>query len=196
MIKKIWQASASLFDPVQEVFNKDFWKVFVKKMGNFSNEDILDIACGTGELRDYIKPRKYLGVDINPSYIKYATENRSIVNTKFVVSDITDISLKSKYNKAVLISALHHLSDQQIYDLCRNLKKNKVRELLVVDGYPIGFLKGILEKLDSLLAGGDYFRKEDEIVKLLQVHGEIINKGTFSVPGSYYMYPYALLKFS
>lgn len=195
-VSKLWLNLAILFDPIQYFFNKKFWNIFRHKFGKYTNLTILDLACGTGEISDFISPKKYLGVDINKAYIHYAISKRASSNTHFQVGDITKIRLNKKYEIAFLISAAHHLSDDQIHTLCRNLKKNKIPLLLLVDGYPIGIFNRILEILDSFLAGGDYFRNQNEITKLLKQHGKILKKGTFTVVDSYYIYPYALLKIS
>lgn len=72
MISSIWTRLVRTFEPIQYFFNGNFWKVFVDKFGRFTGKNVLDIACGTGEILRYINPSGYLGIDINPYYIEFA----------------------------------------------------------------------------------------------------------------------------
>ncbi|MDO8638526.1 MAG: class I SAM-dependent methyltransferase [Candidatus Daviesbacteria bacterium] len=185
---------AIIFDPVQHFFNGDFWKIFLKKYGKFHDKKVIDIACGTGELRKYIDPTKYLGVDINSAYINYANKNNRYKNSKFILEDATKFNLDDKYDIAFLISAAHHLTTLQLEGICINLKKNKVKEFIIIDGIPIGFFAGMLKFLDDKLGGGSFFKDEDEISRVVQKYFLIKDKGKFGYRSLFYEYPFVVAK--
>lgn len=192
ILSNLWLSLGPLFDPVQYFFNGSFWEVFCKKFDKYTRGEVIDLACGTGEMRKWVKSTKYLGIDMNASYIQYAKERFTEKNTKFINGDITKANLKGSGSTALIISAVHHLSDKQLTDTFKNLKKHKIKNLVIVDGYPQGPLSGVLAWLDAVLAGGEYFRKEDEISKLVKPHYKIKEKGRFFAKRSFYFYPFVI----
>lgn len=195
MISKLWLKMSYIFDPVQRAFNGNFWCCFQKKFQHFGQGKIVDLACGTGELKKYIEPEKYLGVDINISHNKFARKRfQNNKNIKFIRADITKFPIPKEYDTAFFISAAHHLSDGQIEILCHNIKKSGIKQLILVDGIPRGVFSDFLRWLDKILAGGEYFRDENQLVKILEKHFVIREYGTFSVDFSFYQYPYVVGK--
>lgn len=191
-LSKFWLSASFMFDPVQFFFNGNFWEIFCKKFSNYTNGNVLDLACGTGELRRWIKPKSYIGVDINPSYIKYAKSRFGENGTKFELGDITNFNLKTHIDTAFLISAVHHLTDEQLKNTFKNLRKYKVKNLIVIDGYPKQPSAPLLVWLDDFLAGGKYFRGYEEIAKLVKPFYKINKSGKFYAKNSFYSYPYVL----
>jgi 2-polyprenyl-3-methyl-5-hydroxy-6-metoxy-1,4-benzoquinol methylase len=75
-------------------------------------ERILDVGCGYGDLAQHLTDVTYVGIDVNERYIDFARRNND-TGVEFVVGDVTELS-ESKYGRfdcAVLIGVLHHLSD-------------------------------------------------------------------------------------
>lgn len=195
MISKLWLKMSYVFDPVQRAFNGNFWCCFQKKFQHFGQGKIVDLACGTGELKKYIDPEKYLGVDINISHNQFARKRfQKNKNIKFIRADITSFHIPKEYDTAFFISAAHHLSDQQIEAFCQNIKKSQIKQLILVDGIPTGIFSNLLRWADAFLAGGEYFRDEGQLVKILEKHFTIKEHGTFLVNFSFYRYPYAVAK--
>lgn len=195
-LSSLWLKAAAIFDPIQYFFNRDFWGVFVSSLSDFSNKTLLDLACGPGELRNHINPKKYIGVDINESYINYAKKRyMSKENTLFVNSDITKYYTKDRIDVAVFISAAHHFSDDQMIALFKMIKRNSPKRFILVDGVPNeGIFSGILFWLDDVLGGGKYFRTEKELKTLMTPYLKVEASGVFRVPGSFYYYPYVVAK--
>jgi len=184
---------AFLFDPVQRIFNGDFWPVFNNHFRAYLKGRIIDMACGTGEMRKYIKPKTYLGIDINPEYVKRARKNYPFPNTRYEVGNILNLKLSGQYDCAFLISAAHHLSDGNLLKLCESLKGVRVKYFVLVDGYPIGLFKGLLAWLDDKLGGGAYFRSLGEIKYQIEKEFKILKSGEFSARASLYRYPYVII---
>ena len=189
-LSKLWLSAATLFEPVQYLFNGNFWNVFAKKFGTFKNVKLIDLACGTGEINRYIKPKKYLGVDFNKFYISFALKKFGKSNIEFIISDIANFKATNRYDTALLISAAHHLNDKQIVKVCRNLKQNKVKNFLIIDALPQGWLSKALEWLDANLGGGEYFRSLSDMEKLVSKEYRIKRKGLFRADKSFYLYYY------
>ena len=193
-LSKLWLAYAPFFNPVQDCFNGDFWIVFEKKFGKFgNNQKVIDLASGTGELRNHINPKKYIGIDLNKYYILYARSNFKDTKDLFLIGDITKYDLPKNFDTAFLISAAHHLSDHSLGKLSKRIKKCGVKNLIVIDGNPRGMLSGILSWLDRVLGGGKYFRSEREIAKILSKDLEVETIGRFKARRSFYDYPYVYL---
>lgn len=196
VLSKLWLSAASLFEPIQYFFNGNFWKVFVKKFGKFERKKILDLACGTGEINKFIKPAKYLGIDLNSSYLKYAKLRFENVKIKFQLGNIIEINLLEKFDTALLISAAHHMSDNELAQLIRSVKKNKIKSLIIVDALPKGILAQGLKWLDATLGGGKHFRSKDKLSILLSNSKcKIEDDGYFEARGSFYIYYFLKINF-
>ena len=190
IISKIWLNSAAFFDPVQYFFNGNFWSEFLKRFGSFSHGRIVDLACGTGELRKYTEPSDYLGLDQNSGYIALAQKRFPLKNTRFEVGDILKQGYTDNPDTIFLISAAHHLADDQISLLAKNLKQSRIKRFILVDGYPIGSFALPLAFLDAYLGGGKYFRNDQQLVALIKPHLKVTDSGEFSAQASFYRYPY------
>jgi SAM-dependent methyltransferase len=77
-------------------------------------ERILDIGCADCAILNYLPDVEYTGLDHNPRYIKRAEQqfgNRG----RFVLGDasMSGASIEGRFDKILILSALHHLSDEQ-----------------------------------------------------------------------------------
>lgn len=188
-LSSLWLRSATLFDPVQYFFNGNFWEEFLIRFGKYSVGNVVDLACGTGELRKHISSKNYLGIDLNPDFISHANKTIRLPKTKFEVGDITKNKIKDNPDTVFIISAVHHLDDEQISKLSQVIKKSKIKKFILVDGRPRIFVS-ILSYLDGKLGGGKYFRGLEELVSLIEPFLTIIESGEFSAKFSFYTYPY------
>lgn len=192
-LSDIWLSSAALFDPIQNSFNGKFWQFFERKFAKFAEgKYVIDLACGTGELRKHIKSRNYLGIDLNGSYIKYAEKRIRDKNTHFKIRNILNFIPEKSCDTIFLISAAHHLNDSQLHILFKNLKKCNARTLIVIDGVPKGMFSAVLRFMDAYLGGGKYFRSTSHLLKIVRGYFKITGHGNFSASGSFYIYPYII----
>lgn len=185
----LWLRSALLFDPVQYFFNGNFWEEFLVHFGKYTVGSVVDLACGTGELRKHISPKNYLGIDFNPDFISYANKIIRLPKTKFEVGDIIKNKIKDNPDTVFFISAAHHLSDEEIIKLSQIIKASKIKKFILIDGLPRIF-STVLSYLDSELSGGKYFRGPEELVNLIKPYLTIIESGEFTARFSFYTYPY------
>ncbi len=194
LLSKIWLKSSFLFYPVQRIFNGNFWVIFSKHFGDFSGKTVLDLACGTGDLRRYIKPKTYIGVDINLPYIQKAQKIYHQNNTTFLNKDITKFTPSIKFDVIFLVGSAHHLSDEQLMKTLKLVKRCRPSQFILCDGYPRGFLKGLLWWLDDVLGGGKYFRGEKELLRFVKKEFKEASCGVLYANWSLYKYPYVYIE--
>lgn len=192
IISSIWLKMPSLFNPVQRLFNGKFWEVTRAMFGYYGQGNVLDLACGTGELRKYINPKVYYGLDINESFIDYAKKKFTKANTNFIAGDMTTSIPDVNFDTAFLISATHHLSEVQMETVLKILKVKKVKRVVIIDGVPFGIISRFLEWLDDVLGGGEFFKDEVELTDITKKFFKIESHGTYKAPYSLYRYPYVV----
>jgi SAM-dependent methyltransferase len=74
---------------------------------------VLDVGCGPGTNASYFRSTPYLGVDINPKYVKTATRR---FGDRFEVGDVTHglPDTGAPYDFVLVNSLLHHLNDEEV----------------------------------------------------------------------------------
>ncbi len=194
ILSSLWKTLAWAFDPVQRLFNGNYWEVFVQTFGDLRNDTVLDLGCGTGEVLQYIHPRLYTGVDSNSSYVEFANRNFSDETRTFVLADVLQYHPSRRYSTVLLSNIAHHLSDSDMRTILDTMRASKCRTIIVVDGYPKKPFTSVLWWLDDVLAGGKYFRARKELIRVLSHRDTIIHQGEFQTRRSLYTYPYVVLK--
>ena len=114
----------------KEIYNKFYKKhgagvhsdaVRFREIAKLCEGRVLDIACGTGDLADYVKG-EYLGVDISDVAVKLARESRrkdaEFQDIDFLKPFKADIG---KFDTIVLAEFLEHIDEDKV--LFENIKK-------------------------------------------------------------------------
>lgn len=104
-----------------------FFKKIYQEINKVNPENIIDLGCGEGFLENFLLKKRYkakiTGVDINPNSIKYAQKNNPGV--KFLVDDIFNLKIKEKFDLALMLEVLEHLSQpEKALKTSKNLSKN------------------------------------------------------------------------
>lgn len=112
---------------------------------------VLDVGCGPGTNSPLFKDVDYLGLDINPDYIRQAC---SRFGPKFEVGDVCkyEADPENRFDFVLMNSLLHHISDEDSRRILRQLSRQ-----LTEDGH-IHILDLVLPEQPSLartLALGD-----------------------------------------
>lgn len=193
-ISLLWLKLVPIFTPVQKFFNGNFWEFFLQNFSRFvDNKTILDLACGPGDMCRYVRPKAYIGIDINSDYIAYANKKYSNPKINFKKGDITQGKLP-RVDTIFLVSAAHHLSDRQMHKLIENVRNSQFKDFIIIDGFAQGVFASVLFWLDAVLGGGKYFRDEDQIASFLNGKLKITKKGRFKAEKSYYWYLYIIAR--
>jgi SAM-dependent methyltransferase len=84
---------------------------------------VLDVGCGFGDYAQYFESDSYLGIDHNAEYLDVA---RSMNPDKtFIVADVADEAIfdRGPFDLVFLSGVLHHLSDDQITQLAKDVSR-------------------------------------------------------------------------
>lgn len=154
---------------------KEFVKSNIKK---YESKSVIDICCGTGDFASCADGVNYVGLDYLDDYIEFAKQKyRQDRNKKFMTFDILKRRLAlNKYDCALLISTLHHFSDQELDIIFKDLKAS-VRGILIIadlDASPPGLLRKILVKLDR----GRFVRPNSQKLILLKKYFKVLKTQT------------------
>ncbi|PIV00946.1 hypothetical protein COS55_02665 [Candidatus Shapirobacteria bacterium CG03_land_8_20_14_0_80_40_19] len=136
-------------------------KDFVRKtLKTYHCRSVLDICCGTG---DFIQKNKedYVGIDINPYFISFAQRKYGNRKIKFIHGNALSLPFSpKKFDASLLVSTLHHFSDQEVKILLEEAERVTKKVVIIVDliPYPSNYLKRFFVILDQ----GSFVRKEKE----------------------------------
>ena len=154
-----------------------------------SGAKVLDIGCGTGELRPYLPNNiDYTGFDIEEKYINYAKKKFGNKG-KFFVGNANSIeqTAAGQYDIILLFSILHHLSDEEASVLL-----NSVYQLLGPGGVALS-LDGVFLEDQSKMAKyvlsndrGRYVRTQEGYTSIVRSsfikYSVQIKKGALRIP--------------
>jgi SAM-dependent methyltransferase len=93
-----------------------------------AGQTVLDLGCGTGDLARFLNPDSlYIGVDNNAAYLSVSesTDLSAQFGRFFVNADLAsleDLELPAA-DAAIALGVLHHLSDPQVLNLLRAVRK-------------------------------------------------------------------------
>jgi SAM-dependent methyltransferase len=159
----------AIFDLYQIVADGGKRSPVSRFLSGIDYQTVLDLGCGTGAW-SYLARGPYLGIDFSESFIRgcrrrYGNES----NKTFQVGDLGSVEIERRFDLVLMMSVLHHLSDNEASGLLRQLE-DRAGRLLVMDlmPNPPNPLSRILYRLDR----GDHIRSaEDQRRILLQSGG-------------------------
>ena len=90
---------------------------------------VLDVGCGPGTNTPHFAGADYIGIDINPEYIRYAARR---FGRPFIVADVRSYEppADQKFDFVLVNSFLHHLNDTEVESILLHLNT-----LLSADGH-------------------------------------------------------------
>ena len=147
--------------------SKDSYANFIKKNFNKKNY-VLDYGCGAGFFSQLFNPKKYLGVEINKSFLNTSR----IRNSKHTFKLLKKNYLKGYENKIDYIfinNVLHHLTDDQILEtfiFFKKTLKKKIKVFIVEPLLPKSFFS--VEFFMKVLDIGDNIKDKRNYVNLLK----------------------------
>ncbi len=137
-----------------------------------AGERLLDVCCGTGEFAN-VAMGSYLGIDLNPEYILYASkkfgEGQQHPEREFLAEDISGTSFVHRgftFPKAMMINSMHHLTVEQNQAVLAAVARVTTGRFVIVDMDPTpgNPLSKFLAEQDR----GDYIRPLAEQIALVE----------------------------
>jgi SAM-dependent methyltransferase len=102
--------------------SKDSYSLFIKKNIKKKNY-VLDFGSGAGFFSNLFNPSKYLGAEINESFVTVSKKNNKKYKYKVLKGNYLK-GFEKKINLIFINNVLHHLTDKQIIDTFSFFKKN------------------------------------------------------------------------
>ena len=138
-----------------------------------SGENVIDIACGTGEqVFDLVeKAESVTGIDLSASMVKHANRvmhQRKIRNASIEVADATDLSAyyHKNFDVAVLSMALHQFHAELQKPILEEIKKVARRVIILDYATPLPRnVVGRVCKVAEFLAGIEHNRNFKKYTK-------------------------------
>ena len=132
---------------------------------------LLDLGCGTGELAHvFLKAGySYTGIDIAPERIAFA--RKTYRKGKFHVMDASALQYPDGYFDQILVTGvLHHLSDQEVRDIVKEMQRVLRPEgrVLVMEDIALRGSLNLLGALVHLADAGAFIRRPTQYVPLLE----------------------------
>ena len=86
-----------------------------------STDYVLDVACGTADIRPFLNECNYTGIDISEEYISY--DRKVYLDSDFICKDLNQYigETEQKYDIIILIGVLHHLTDEEVRECLKKL---------------------------------------------------------------------------
>lgn len=97
-------------------------KPFLADLSRANPRRVLDVGCGPGTNAGVFAGRDYVGIDINPDYIRTAASRHP---GRFVVGDLNDAAVlpDERFDCVFANSLMHHLDDRAVRDLLRGMAR-------------------------------------------------------------------------
>jgi len=154
-------------------FREKIVKKYIKKI----DAKVLDIGCGPAEILSNFPKIKYYGYDINPIYINSA-KKKFTNRGKFFCKKFTKNEIKHlpKFDHILLLGVLHHLGDEEINDLIKNLKKilKKTGNIITLDNIFISN-QNLIAKFLIEMDKGENVRSKKGYLNILKNHFKQVN---------------------
>ncbi len=202
----LYEMSPKIYDEYisTSIEKKNFDEVFkaIKKIANGRKIAVLDLCCGTG-----IFPRKwlsklrgirYVGVDINGSFLKFARKNLKNKHYQFIKHDASTFSSKTRFDVVIATSPYHHIQDSRKIRFLRNIHKHLKKDgLFIVYEKMVAPFKNRVEAIDSGTVFYNerikYMLKTEKLseTQIFALFNELyltaIRRGEYKVPHEYFV---------
>jgi 2-polyprenyl-3-methyl-5-hydroxy-6-metoxy-1,4-benzoquinol methylase len=133
------------------------------------SSSLLDIGCGTGHYAA-IAPGRYLGIDLDETYIEHAKRKHPNSRCEFRCADLARLTTEAeRFNITLAVDVLHHLPEHVSINLlrqCGTLTTGHILSFEPVREQSNRFAKWIIDH-----DRGDFIRSTDDTVALLSASG-------------------------
>lgn len=122
----------------------------IQQLSRFCVGSVLDMACGLGQLSNYVDSQTYLGIDFSTYAITWAIRNNHNPHADFYLADLSEqLLIDRSFDTVVLSEILEHVDDPGL--LVDYAKKTALQRIIIA--LPInmpmeGHIKGIWSEQD------------------------------------------------
>jgi len=106
-----------------------------RSLGAGPHESVLDLGCGCGWFCRAV-PGSYLGIDFDEDYLRFARWRWGSPRRRFERLRLEELGPDMRFDKAIMASVLHHLSDAEAADVLGQLARIVRQRLVVLDLEP------------------------------------------------------------
>ena len=150
-------------------------KTFIKNnLDKYNCLSVADICSGTGDFAILSQRNaKYVGLDINNDLINFAKKRyKGHKNKLFIKENILSSRRHGKFDAVMLISTIHHFSDDELNILLPNVQKmvNKVVIIADIIPNPPHVLQQFFAKIDR----GKFIRPANDKIKILNKYFKVV----------------------
>ncbi|OGH21847.1 MAG: hypothetical protein A3D75_01495 [Candidatus Levybacteria bacterium RIFCSPHIGHO2_02_FULL_37_18] len=142
----------------------------------YNCKSIADFCCGTGDFAVCIPNNaSYIGLDMNKDFINYSKNRfKNEKNKKFIKANVISSKYiyERKFDGILLISTLHHLSDNELLILLPRIKKITRKMVIIADIIPNP--PHLLQKFFAKIDRGRYVRPKEEKLRILKKYFKIV----------------------
>lgn len=110
-------------------------------------DSVVDVGCGTGVLADYLpKEKKYLGIDLNERFLKYAQKKgRNVMR-----QDALQFDRYSEYDACVIMDLLHHINPRH-KEFLEKVLRDVRKSVVICEPFEVPDRNPITKKLVSII---------------------------------------------
>jgi SAM-dependent methyltransferase len=133
----------------------------------------LDMGCGPGAFADLFAEDDYVGTDLNPRYISYASAHKK---GTFLLGDARKVDLPNgRFDQILVFGLLHHLSDADVRAVLGEAKRLLVAggRILAIEDIPAVSRMNLIGHLIHNVENGEYIRTIEEYRRLYSEFGRI-----------------------
>jgi ubiquinone/menaquinone biosynthesis C-methylase UbiE len=134
------------------------------------NEFVLDLGCGAAPMLEFVKPRRYAGLDEHRPSLEVATRRFSRPGYEFLGTGVDEADLSRWRGADVVVasSMTHHLTDEEVVSLIERVFRDVAPDrMLVQDAEATGPLGPLVTALDE----GAHLRSPAELIALIRSRG-------------------------
>lgn len=185
--------SAFVFNANQFLLDGGKTRQIKRFLSGLEFDSIVDIGCGPGNWAK-IARGQYVGIDTSPSFIKTCIKRYSgDPRKRFIQADAAGITLGQTFDLAMLISVLHHLSDNEASRVCHWVALS-TKYFFVLDLYPNP--RNPVSRFLYAMDRGNFIREPREQERLLTKDNlfRVIRKEDYYCPNRFYRHTLYLLE--
>lgn len=150
---------------------------FIKKyLTQYDCKTIADFCCGTGDFAVCTPvDASYIGWDSNSDFITYSKNKYKMYeNIQFKKGNVLkmDEIYQKKYDAVLLISTVHHLSDEELTMLLPKIKRIVKKVVIIADIIPDP--PHLLQRFFARIDRGRYVRPKKEKIEILKKYFDVI----------------------